>query len=280
MALTLAAGMSLTGCKADTEPRLEKPTEFHLNTPAMANQTFVLTANDGVDLTVSQPNYGLGVVSNYETQVSFTEDFASYESVEGLSQQASFTVNGENLSQALCKLMGYVSNETQDKFSADPRTVYFRVRSFVANCDYGDILSNVIPLTIAPYPAAKLPARIYLVGEVQGWDINAGTFILEEAADAVGSNIYYGTFEMTHDQANVGFRFYKTLGEWGDNGNLPSIGANANDGDNASVQMENGVYNGACVYGKGNWNITNWDGGKMKMTVNLQTMKVTFEAAE
>lgn len=277
MALALVAGTSLTSCKDDTEPRLEKPTEFVLNTPSMANQTYVLTADNGIDLAVSQPNYGLGVVPNYQTQISFTEDFAKYADIESLSQQAQIRLNGEELAQAMCKLMGYVSNDTEDLYSGEARKVYFRVHAFVSNCDYSDITSNVIALTVVPFKAVKLPARIYVIGDVNGWDINNGAIYIEE--DAVGSNVFVGTVEFTHDQAAAGFRFYQTLGSWGDNGTLPSIGSNADDGTNANVSLDGGVYTGACVAGKGNWNITNFDGGKLKLTVNMNTMKVTFEDA-
>lgn len=277
MALALVAGTSLTSCKDDTEPRLEKPTEFVLNTPSMANQTYVLTADNGIDLAVSQPNYGLGVVPNYQTQISFTEDFAKYADIESLSQQAQIRLNGEELAQAMCKLMGYVSNDTEDLYSGEARKVYFRVHAFVSNCDYSDITSNVIALTVVPFKAVKFPARIYVIGDVSGWDINNGAVYIEE--DAVGSNVFVGTVEFTHDQAAAGFRFYQTLGSWGDNGMLPSIGSNADDGTNANVSLDGGVYTGACVAGKGNWNITNFDGGKLKLTVNMNTMKVTFEDA-
>lgn len=277
MALALVAGTSLTSCKDDTEPRLEKPTEFVLNTPSMANQTYVLTADNGIDLAVSQPNYGLGVVPNYQTQISFTEDFAKYADIESLSQQAQIRLNGEELAQAMCKLMGYVSNDTEDLYSGEARKVYFRVHAFVSNCDYSDITSNMIALTVVPFKAVKLPARIYVIGDVSGWDINNGAIYIEE--DAVGSNVFVGTVEFTHDQAAAGFRFYQTLGSWGDNGMLPSIGSNADDGTNANVSLDGGVYTGACVAGKGNWNITNFDGGKLKLIVNMNTMKVTFEDA-
>lgn len=277
MALALVAGTSLTSCKDDTEPRLEKPTEFVLNTPSMANQTYVLSADNGIDLAVSQPNYGLGVVPNYQTQISFTEDFAKYADIESLSQQAQIRLNGEELAQAMCKLMGYVSNDTEDLYSGEARKLYFRVHAFVSNCDYSDITSNVIALTVVPFKAVKLPARIYVIGDVSGWDINNGAIYIEE--DAVGSNVFVGTVEFTHDQAAAGFRFYQTLGSWGDNGMLPSIGSNADDGTNANVSLDGGVYTGACVAGKGNWNITNFDGGKLKLTVNMNTMKVTFEDA-
>lgn len=281
MALSLLVSVCFTSCKQDTQPRLEKPTEFVLNTPAMANQTYILSADNGVDLTVSQPDYGMGVVTNYQTQISFTEDFAEYANIETISNQAKIEISGEEMAQAMCSLMGYVNNDTEDLFSADPRDVYVRVKASIPNADYSEITSNVIKLVVKPYKAVKLPGRLYVIGQVSGWDINNGAIFLEEPANAVGSKVYTGVVPMTASDAAGGFRFYTELGAWGDdNGLLPSIGANANDGDNASVTVdESGVYSGACVLGKGNWNITNWEDGDMKMTVDLNTMKVIFEKA-
>ncbi len=281
MALALLIGISFTSCKQDTQPRLNKPTEFVLNTPPMADQTYILTAQNGVDLTVSQPNYGLGVVTDYQTQISFTEDFAQYENIESLSNQAKINISGEEMAQAMCKLMGYVNNDTEDLFSPEAREVYVRVRAFIPNADYSDITSNTIKLMIKPYKAVKLPGRLYVIGNVNGWDINNGAIYIEEPANGVGSKIYTGVVPFTADQAAGGFRFYESLGSWGDNGQLPSIGANADDGNNAEITVdEDGVYKGACVTGKGNWNITNWQDGDMKITVDLNTMKVIFEKAQ
>lgn len=280
MALALLIGTCFTSCKQDTQPRLEKPTEFVLNTPPMANQTYILSAQNGVDLTVSQPDYGMGVVTDYQTQISYTEDFAEYANIESISNQAKINISGEEMAQAMCKLMGYVSNDTENLFSPEAREVYVRVRALIPNAEYSEITSNTIKLMIKPYKAVKLPGRIYVIGQVSGWDINNGAVYLEEAVNAVGSRIYSGVVPMTAGDAAGGFRFYTALGNWGDNGQLPSIGSNADDGNNASVTVdENGVYSGTAVAGKGNWNITNWEDGDMKMTVDLNTMKVIFEKA-
>lgn len=281
MALALLIGISFTSCKQDTQPRLNKPTEFVLNTPPMADQTYILSPENGVDLTVSQPNYGLGVVTSYQTQISFTEDFAKFENIESISNQAKINITGEEMAQAMCKLMGYVSNDTEDLFSPEARTVYVRVRAYIPNSDYSDITSNVIKLAIKPYKAVKLPARLYVIGQVSGWDINNGAVFIEEPANGVGGKVFVGVVPFTAADAAGGFRFYTALGNWGDNGQLPSIGSNADDVNNADVTVdENGTYKGSCVAGKGNWNITNWEDGDMKITVDLNTMKVIFEKAE
>lgn len=74
------AGVGLTACEQDTDPKLQKPTEFVLNVPPMADQVYYFSQNaqgkpsNEMVLTVSQPNYGVGVVPTYTVQVARTED--------------------------------------------------------------------------------------------------------------------------------------------------------------------------------------------------------------
>ena len=284
MALMFILGATFTSCKEDTQPRLEKPTEFVLNTPPMANETYVLTETDGVAsqiyLTVSQPDYGLGTPTSYEVQLSKTEDFASYQSLLTVNTQAQIVCDGYEWSVAQNALNGITTEEDEDKFTGEAEEVYVRVRAYIPYCDYSSINSNVIKLTVQPYFAVRQPGKLYVIGDVSGWNIDNGDVYLSEPQNGIGSKIYSGEIEMTSGQASSGFRFYTELGSWGDNGKLPSIGSNTDDGDNSSVSLdENGYFEGACVAGKGNWSITNWPGGKMKMTVDLNEMKVYFEKA-
>ena len=284
MALMVILGATFTSCKEDTQPRLEVPTEFVLNTPPMANETYVLEEYDGVAtqiyLTVSQPNYGLGTVTNYEVQLSKTEDFAEYQSLITVNTQAKIQCDGYEWSVAMNALNGITTEEDFDKFTGEAEEICVRVRAYVANAEYSSICSNVIKLNVQPYFAVRAPGKIYVIGNVNGWDINNGAIYLSEPDNGIGSHIYSGEFEITAEQASSGFRFYTELGSWGNDGELPSIGANANDGDNANVSLDDdSYYTGPCVYGKGNWNITNWTGGKMKMTVDLNEMKVYFQKA-
>lgn len=274
-----------TSCKEDTEPRLNTPGKFVLNTPSMANLPYLLTAQSSVNLTVSQPDYGgvavvpvYSVLASYDETLNFDENGqpANFVELEGRYTTAAFSIPGEALAMAICSLSGY---DTPESFSDAPRKVYLAVKAEVPNCNYSVVYSNVICLaSVTPYFAVKLPAKIYLVGAPQGWDINSSAMTLSEADDAIGSNVFTGTFTISADDAAGGFRFYTALGNWGDNGALPSIGAAADDGDNQSVAVnDQGIYQGACVNGKGNWNVSNWPGGDMKITVNLNNMRVVFE---
>lgn len=281
MALMVMLTLGFTSCKQDTQPRLEQPTEFHLNTPQLANNTYVLTEGDQFILTCSQPNYGLGLPTTYEVQVSLTEDFAKFEALPAPDTQAKVVVKDEDLALAICTLMGAVDTDTEDLYDPSVRTIYMRLRAYIPNADYSSICSNVVPLRVKPYFAVKLPARLWVIGDVSGWNINASPYVVSEEENGIGSEIYTGVVNFTAEQAANGFRFYKELGDWGKDDEFPSIGANGVDGDNASVSIDaEGSYTGACVPGKGNWNITNWPGGNMKITVNLKEMKVTFQKVD
>ncbi len=112
---------------------------------------------------------------------------------------------------------------------------------------------------------------IYLVGSPQNWTITSNAMPLQK----IGDDTYYGNFNI--DAGDLIFRFYTELGEWGENGSLPSIGSGPYDGQSVSVEFSNGVYNGPCVYGKGNWSIPGWSGGDLEITVDLGSMTVKFD---
>ena len=52
----------------DSNPVLQKPTSFVLNTPALAtNGTYDLANSTSVELTCTQPNYGFPITTNYRS---------------------------------------------------------------------------------------------------------------------------------------------------------------------------------------------------------------------
>ena len=115
-------------------------------------------------------------------------------------------------------------------------------------------------------PAHQLGENIYLVGAPQGWDINNSSMKLPRVSDGVYEAIYKipaGQFQ---------FRFYAELGDWN---NGQSIGSQVDD-SHITIQLNDNAYNGPCVWGKGSWNVSNWPGGDVKMTVNLNAMTVNF----
>ncbi|MCM1005521.1 MAG: SusE domain-containing protein [Prevotella sp.] len=279
MALTVLLSMAFTSCKEDTQPRLERPTEFVLNTPALADNTYVLSANDGVELSVSQADYGMGIVPTYTVEVATKADKSDAKALPEQYTNARFTVPGESLSLALCEQLGYVSEET---FSNKAVPVYVRVISSVAGCDYATIASNWIELkSVQPYFAVKLPDNIWVIGQPTGWDVASSDMVLTETE--IESRIYQGTYYIAAGEFQ--FRFYDQLGDW----SSWSIGAQDEDNP-VDISFTDGVYEGPAYLGgagdekgKGSWQVADWAGGTVKMTVNLSNPKkasVIFEIVD
>lgn len=126
------------------------------------------------------------------------------------------------------------------------------------------------------YKITHLENVVYLIGAPSGWNINNGTMYLSETAD--GTNIYTGVVRV--DAGNFGFRFYSQLGNWDTN----SIGAKNDNDDNLDVTFVNGVFEGDvyqagvnCTNGKGNWQSSDWAGGALEITLDLNTNKITMK---
>lgn len=278
--MAILLGFTFTSCKEDTQPRLSKPTKFVLNTPPMADQLYVMSATSTINLTVSQPNYGVATTPTYQVEIAKTADGfdnSEYRTLPSTTTDAKIVINGEEFCLSLCDLWGYTSPET---FDDSPRPVFIRVHAMVENADYSSIYSNVIELkAVQPYFAVKIADTIQLVGEPEGWSTAYNeAWLLYETEP--GNLVYQGTFEIPAGKFQ--FRFYDKFDEaepW----EWYSIGAQDDDNP-VNIAMTDGSYSGDCFYdpatkkaGKGSWQIPDWPGGTVKMTVNLNTKKVSFE---
>lgn len=282
-ALLAVLSFTFTSCKTDTQPRLEKPTTFKLNRPAMADQLYVMTAESALELTVSQPNYGLATTPNYQVEIAKTEaDFAkgNYAVVDGTTTYAKIDVAGEAFCIAMCSLWGY---DDPDNFDNSPRPVWVRVHAWVDNADYSSIYSNAVCLSqVQPYFAVKVPGHIWIVGDCEGWSCAPNDeWMLTETEPE--SRIFKGTFNIP--EGKFQFRFYAAFDpdepwEWN------SIGAQ--DADSAvDIAFTDGSYSGPCFYdptkaktGKGSWNVPGWPGGNVDITVNLATKTINFQIVD
>lgn len=277
--MALVLGFTFTSCKEDTQPRLSKPTNFVLNTPPMADQLYILTANSSINLTVSQPNYGVATTPNYQVEIAKSADGfdkGEFRTLESMTTMAKITVSGEEFCLALCDLWGYNDPET---FDDSPRPVYVRVHAWVPNAEYSSIYSNVIELKqVKPYFAVKLPDTIQLVGQPEGWTAAENTaWLLYETEP--GSLVYKGTFAIPEGQFQ--FRFYDQF-DAAEPWDWYSIGAQDEDNP-VDITLTDGTYSGPCFYdpatkgaGKGSWQVPNFPGGTVEMTVNLNSKVVSF----
>lgn len=283
----------VTSCEEpqDENPVLQTPTEFKLNVPVMSTQYIELTATSTVKLTCSQPNYGYAAAANYYAEVAIDTLNASGQSVKTDFMQinenpytncGNIELLGEEMAIAICTLRGI---KTEEGYTDEPaRKVYVRLRAEIPGAiEQSTIWSNEVELQqVKEYFALKLPGYIFLVGQPSGWSTpdegsaaHYANWKLTEADDAIGSKIYYGTFQIEAGQAQ--FRFYTALTGW-DGG--ASVGAQVEDNP-VECEMVNGVYSGAAVAGKGSFQFSAWEGGLMKMTVDLSNAsnyKVTMEA--
>lgn len=309
--LALLASAGLASCVADTEPKLQKPTEFVLNTPPLAQQLYVFDADEkgnsinDITFTVSQPNYGVATTPTYTIQVARDEaDFAKWDAEQALPDEgtdvpegqadgeyadcpltamvdysstvAAMTISGEKFCEAVNKIYGLTLANAKDA----PHPVSVRVKASVENAEYADIWSNVVNINVRSY-VKPVPDNIYLVGAPQGWNITGEDMALTE--QEIGSKIYVGDF--TIKAGEFMFRFYDELGNW----DHFSIGSQVEDNP-MSIQVggvditslpEEGIVlpclqETGGVNPKGSWQIPGWQGGKVHIVVDLNKNEVTF----
>ena len=270
--------LSAVSCNGPEEenPVLNKPTKLILNTPAFQKQYIDLQATPTVNLTCSQPEYGFPAAASYFAQVSLTEDFTDFIEIDEAYSKCDMDVNAEAIAQAICKLRGVTS---EDDYTDEPaRTVYFRVRVKILDYEETNIISNVVSCEkVKGYFALKLPGYIYLVGAPEGWSgptegnkDHYSQWRLFESTEAIGSKICSGVVDIP--AGKFMFRFYTALNGW----EKDSYGIQEADSP-MDITLEDGVYSGALVKGKGSYNVPDFAGGSVKITVNMNTMTVKFE---
>lgn len=110
---------------------------------------------------------------------------------------------------------------------------------------------------------------IYLVGDMQGWDINGDSYPLGKTAEGV----YEATYTFADGLDNCYFRFYTVLGNW----DSDSYGPLPDDNTNTEVEFEDGVYTYELVSGKGSWVLPSLDAGEsIHFKVDFNDMEVEF----
>lgn len=275
------AALGFVACEDDKDPVYQVPTEFVLNTPATANQFYELNDEGTITLTCSQPDYGFAAVTNYSVEVSLTPDFAEVNTFE--PQNATSTVlvlPMKRVAQAINDLRGIKT--IGDYTPEGPRSIYIRAIASLTGVESSVIKSNGVELkNVQTYATVREPGIIYLVGQPSGWQEPAAGnaahyvdngWVLSEAADGIDSKIYYGTF--TINPGEFQFRFYTELTGW-DGG--ASIGSQTDDNP-VDIELIGGTYSGkVSVPGKGSWQVPNFEGGTVNMTVNLNDKTVYFE---
>jgi len=284
-----------TACQddRDSNPNIQQPTKFVLNTPALADQYIQLSASNKVNLTWSQPDYGYNALATYQIQVGlvnadgsikWNEDEGAPKYLETTFTSCNVNISGAELAEAICALDGFTDkSEYVDK---GYRKIAMRVHASILSSKGTDVPGSVIESNavifnnMAAYCNIKSLGYLYIVGSCNGWpEPKAGN--AETLADwrifetEIGSKVYVGNIDMP--AGDLTFRFYGDLTGWGsDDDPLSSIGWQKKD-ESAAYEFTNGVFEGDCVSGKGAWQFNGFAGGTLKLTVDRIQNKVKFE---
>lgn len=282
LASLAVATLSFTSCEADKEPVYHDPdpATFVLNTPPMAEQLYLLENGGTVELTTSQPDYGVATVTQYSVDITLADTFveatesseANYLTLSSKQPtQAKISLDANDFDEAICQLQGITSFAEYPEEGLDPVKVTLRTHAWISGFESSECVSNEIVLkAVQPYnPYSETGRSIYIVGSVSGWAISPADptlWALKETG--IKTNIYVGAFDIPAGEQY--FRFYTALGDWGSDGQLPSVGPNANDGENEMVTLTDEPVKHSAVPGKGAWYTSaDWEGGFVTFTVDL-----------
>lgn len=312
IAALACVGSLFTACEESqdlTDPKAQQPTDNNfLNTPPTANYLYDLSETESVTLTLSQPDYGVGTVPTYAVQLSLDPEFDGvptqwlYNGAESTPQNyielpstyttTTITIAAREVADAINGCRGYNKLDQLEEtgYTDYEGPIYLRVRSYFPGAsdevyDLYNIISNAVKLNyVKAYPTIRVPGYIFLVGAPEGWSgptpANAEHYEdwkLFEADDKIGSEIYSATFDIPAGQFQ--FRFYSKLQDWDNN----SIGSQDGDSPVDITLNDNGIYSGSCVVGtekgkgKGSWQIPDWAGGEVTITVNIKAKTVEFK---
>lgn len=174
MSLTL-----MTACSDDNDsnPSIQTPTEFKLNTPALVNTPIDLANSSKIMLTCSQPNYGYTASVQYTVQVATDENMTDAVELSETSTSAKVAVNAASLASALTNIF-VEKGKTEADFPMDVKA-YFRLKANIVTSNGNvvegtEILSNVVSLNkihlLFSLPPVNLPSHVHIVGNFCDWD--------------------------------------------------------------------------------------------------------------
>ena len=174
MSLTL-----MTACSDDNDsnPSIQTPTEFKLNTPALVNTPIDLANSSKIMLTCSQPNYGYTASVQYTVQVATDENMTDAVELSETSNSAKVEIDAASLASTLTNI--YVQKgKTEADFPMDVKA-YFRLKANIVTSNGNvvegtEILSNVVSLNnihlLFSLPPVNLPSHVHIVGNFCDWD--------------------------------------------------------------------------------------------------------------
>ncbi len=252
LALAFASMLTFTACEDDNDsnPVVQQPTTFQLNTPALAGNLYDLEQTSSISLTCQQPDYGYTAAVMYYTQMSLTNEWneatsveaddATYVELDGSFTTCALSMDATAVNRNIIKLAGY---ESDADVPADGVSLYVRSRAILAS-GY-ECFSNVIELKVQPYYVALTaadPELWYLIGGCIGdgsWGSEVGVAVFPmspveggvyDAVTGQGPLTYTGYFP-----EGGGFKLVKTPGQWAD-----QWGSSANNSIDSPVKNDGG----------------------------------------
>ena len=281
--LFAAFGMLFTSCDSDRD---DNPTlgpnhtanTFVVNTSAVADQYIQLSPDNTVNLTWTQPNYGINTVVNYSVEVGMN---GTWEPLETNYISCNVQLSGEEIAKAICKIDGFKTED--DYVPMGFRQVDFRVTAKIQTTASDvvpgtTITSNVVSFNhMAAYCNIPTKGTLWVIGSCCGWPepsagnketlVDGNWFIMETE---IGSKIYKGT--VTMPEGDLTFRFYGKLTGW-DGGD--SYGFQKDD-TATEFAFTDGVFKNTIMKGKGSYAFPGFPGGVLDITVDLKKGTVEF----
>lgn len=258
----LAAGLGFASCNDDTEPVLEQLSDVeisNINAPGAVTLFKSDNANVVFSLEWTEPKFNIQVPKSYRIEVSDSEDFARSSSVA--------TTSGTKYDVTVAELNKAVRTFYETITDCTPKDIYVRVRCEL-NSDVNFVIASAasVPINVTPYEG-EYP-RLYVIGSIQGWNINSSNYYLVSYEN---NGIFTGELGVP---ADAQFRFYSELGDWETN----SYGSQTADAG-IDITLPGGIYEGTLVSGKGSWIFPADAEGTYNCTVDMNSMSVKFEYA-
>lgn len=258
--LLLLCGVALfTACADDNDsnPTLQSPTTFKLNTPSYSALNTDLASSSSLAFTWSQPAYGFPVAAQYQLQVSldgnFTTSVAEAEADETGATKANYATIDATFTEAkgaiaaadVAKAMQQIAQWEPDQVPAI-QTLHVRATSTLVG---KTIFSNTVQINTIPYYVELSDAPIEIWWLI-GADIADGSW---------GSDIGKSVIPM---QAIEGEEYDKKTGQ----GKIQWIGYLAGNGFKLRGALDDGW---ASQWGQGDsfGNFVKNDGGSGNITV-------------
>ena len=175
LAFLFAGMLSFSSCESDRDsnPVLQEPTEFVLNTPAYVNSYYELAKSKTIELTCSQPNFGYTAPAVYAVQVSLSPAFENFIQLDTKYSTAKMNVDASEMAVALTNL-AVAEGKTEADF---PLEGHINIRLVAelnsATETVASITSNIISIPVMvefALPPVLLPETVYVVGNHNGWN--------------------------------------------------------------------------------------------------------------